>query len=222
MLMRRTASVAGLVAVAVLVGGVFQVLLWRWDLGAISVVATSQFTWVLLAFGAGWAWAGGHIGRGAAAGALTGLVLIVSYYGMQWLVDGRHAAVAQLSDSGGLAWTVAAVGGGALMGLLGGLASADARERSGPKALGIVTAALVVGAGPTLWLLVTGGDLPARGVLPAAVVFAVVGTTLLVHAVRSCGVRACLRGLAGALVLAGVALGGLWWLQVSGLLYVTF
>ena len=218
---RVTAALTGLIG-AVLVGGVSQAYLWRWGLDGLAGVTSSQFMWVLLTFGVSWGWAHGRVREGAAAGALTGLALIVSYYAMQWAVDGRHSAVAQFSGTGGLAWTLAAVGGGAVMGLFGALAGMSAPEHPRLKAVGLTMPAVVVGAGPSLWLLIGGAYLQTSNRLPAVAVFLLVAAVLLVVATRTCGPRACAHALALSIGLGGVALAGLWVLQTQGWLYLTF
>jgi hypothetical protein len=207
---------------ALLVGGVSQTFFWRWGLDGLSNVTGSQFLWVLLTFGVAWGWAEGRLGQGAAAGALTGLALIVSYYLTQWVADGRHAALSQFSKSGGTAWTVAAVGGGAVMGLCGALASMDARTHPRLKAFGITTPAVVAGAGPVLWVLAEGMFLEPARLLPAVVVFAVAGLALLVVAVRACGALAAVQALAISAAIGAGALGVLLVLQTQGWLYLTF
>ena len=207
---------------ALLVGGVSQAFLWRWGLGGLSDVLGSQFMWVLLIFGVAWGWAEGRVGQGAAAGGVTGLALIVSYYAMQWVADGRHSAVAQFSKTGGVAWTLAAMGGGAVIGLFGALASLDGRDRPRWKALGVATPAVIVGAGPVLWILTNGRYLEPSRLLSALVVFVLAGGGLLVYAVRTCGAIASLRASAVSVGLGAAALVGLLWLQTHGWLYLTF
>ena len=182
----------------------------------------SQFTWVLLTFGVAWGWAEGRLDRGAASGGLTGLGLITSYYAMQWLADGSHSAIAQFSKADGLAWTSAAVGGGAVMGLFGALASMNGRERPRRKALGVATPAVIVGVGPALWILSNSRSLEPSRLLPAAGVFVVSGILLLVYAIRTCGATASLQALAVAVGVGATALVGLLWLQFNGFLYLTF
>lgn len=219
---RRGGAVAWGLVGALLVGGVSQTLLWRWGLGGLATVTGSQFTWVLLAFGVARARAGGRVLPGTAAGGVTGLALITSYYVMQWVVDGRHSALAQLAKTGGAAWTVSAIGGGAVIGLFGGLASMDARARPTAKALGLVTPAAIVIAGPALWLLAGGGRLEAARLAPAAAVFALAGAALVLYAVRACGARAAGRAVVMSIGSGVVALAGLLWLQTHGGLYPTF
>jgi hypothetical protein len=214
---------AGLVG-ALLVGGVSQALLWRWGpvLEALGKVTGSQFMWVLLVFGVSWGWAHGRLVPGMVAGGLTGLALIATYYVSQWMVDGRHSAVAQYTKTGGVAWTLAAVAGGAVMGLFGALAGLDARDRPRLKALGLTTPALIVGGGPVVWISVNGQGLSAAGLLPALALFVVIGAALLVVTARTCGRVPSLHALVVSAALGAVALGGLLILQTHGGLYLTF
>lgn len=222
--MRRVTRRGGAVIVgllgALLVGGVSQAFLWRGDFAALADVTNSQFTWALLTFGVAWAFADGRVGAGVAAGALTGLCLITSYYALQWVAEGRHSAVAQFSKSGGEAWTVAAVCAGALMGLFGGLASLRSRERPRAKALGITTPAVIVGLGSTTWALVNREYLDLSRLVPA--VFLVVAAALFVVAVRSCGPRASGYALAVSVGTGAAAIAGLLVLETNGWLYLTF
>lgn len=218
---RGGAAALGLLG-ALLIGGVAQAFLWRWGLGGLSTVVGSQFMWVLLAFGVAWGWARGRVGQGAVAGAVTGLALIASYYAMQWVADGRHSAIAQFSKTGGVAWTLAATGGGAVIGLFGALAGMDGRERPRSKALGIATPAVILGAGPALWLLTNGRYIDPARVAPAAAVFVLAAGALLLYAVRTCGPIASVQALAISVGIGSVALGGLLWLETNGLLYLTF
>lgn len=218
---RPLAAVSGLVG-ALVVGGVAQTFLWRWGLDGVGSVVGSQFTWVLLTFAVAWAWAEGRLLPGVAAGALTGLALVVSYYATQWLVDGRHAATEQFTDTGGLAWTVAAVGGGAVMGILGAMAGQARPSRARWRAVGITTPAVLVGAGPLLWLATQAEHLQVARVLWAAVVFGLVALALLAVAVRVCGPVASLQGLVVSAALGLAALGALLVLQTGGWLYLTF
>ena len=207
---------------ALLVGGVSQAFLWRWGLGGLGNLTDSQFMWALFTFGVGWGWAEGRVGQGAFAGGVTGLALIASYYAMQWLADGPHSATAQFSKSGGLTWTLAAMGGGALMGLFGGLASTSRHERPRLKALGLATPAVIVGVGPGLWILTSYRYSEPSRLLPTAVVFLLVGVVLLVCAVRMCGPSRAIQALAVSTGIGAVALSGLLWLQVHRWLYLTF
>ena len=219
---RRGGAVALGLLGALLIGGVSQAFLWRWGLSGLSYVAGSQFMWVLLAFGVAWGWAEGRVDHGAAAGGVTGLALIASYYAMQWVADGRHSALAQFSKSGGVEWTSAAVGGGAVIGLFGALASMNGRERPRLKALGVATPAVIVGVGPVLWLLTNGEYLGPSGLIPAAGVFVLAGGVLLLYAVRTCGPIASIQALLVSVGIGATALAGLLWLQTHWWLYLTF
>lgn len=220
---RGNAVAAGMVG-ALLVGGVSQTLLWRWGPGldGLADVTGSQFMWVLLTFGVAWGWAGGRLVPGVVAGGLTGLALIANYYAMQWVVDGQHSAVAQFTKTGGVAWTLAAVGGGGVMGVFGALAGLDGRDRPRLKALGFATPALIVGGGPPLWIWVNGQYLNVPGLLPAVAVFVFIGAASLVVTARTCGRVACLHALALSAGFGTVGLGGLLILQTHGWLYLTF
>lgn len=218
---RGGAAALGLLG-ALLIGGASQAFLWRSGLGAVADVTNSQFMWVLLTFGAAWAYADGRVAPGVAAGSLTGLALIASYYAFQWVADGRHSALAQFSKTGGVAWTLAAVGGGALMGVFGGLASLQARERPRMKAQGITTPAVIVGVGPAAWILVNNEHLDVSRLAPAVTVFLLVGAALFLVAVRTCGPAASLQALAVSVGLGAAALAGLLVLETTGWLYLTF
>jgi hypothetical protein len=207
---------------AVLVGGVSQAFVHRTALGSVASVTDSQFLWALLVFGVAWACAEGRIGPGMVAGGLTGLALIASYYIVQWLAEGRHAAVSQFSDARGVAWTIAAVAGGVIMGLFGGLAGVDARRRPRTKALGMTTPGVVVGLGPLVWVLVDHDRLGVTGVLAAVLVFALVGTALFVAAIRMCGPAASLQAAAISIAIGALAVTALLVLETSGWLYLTF
>lgn len=218
---RRGVVIVGVLG-ALLIGGVSQAFLWRWGLSGVSNVTDSQFAWVLLSFGIAWGWAEGRVGRGVCAGAATGLALIVSYYLMQAVADGRYSAVTQFSRSDGIVWAVAAVGGGALMGLFGALASLGGQDRPLRKAVGIATPAVIVGAGPVVWIATHGQSLELSRLLSAAAVFLLVGAGLLVYALRTCGPRAFIQALAVSIGISATALAGLLWLQTHGWLYLTF
>ncbi|MGH2398932.1 MAG: hypothetical protein ACRDF6_03730 [bacterium] len=219
---RRGGAVALGLLGALLIGGVSQAFLWRWGLDGVWNVAGSQFMWVLLAFGVAWGWAEGRIEQGAAAGGVTGLALIASYYGGQWVADGRHSALAQFSKTGGAEWTLAAIGGGAVIGLFGAFAGMHGRERPTLKALGIAAPAVIVGVGPAVWLLVNGDYLSPSRLIPAAGVFALAGAAMLLYTVRTCGPIASLQALAISVGIGTTALAGLLWLQTQGWLYLTF
>lgn len=213
-------AVTGLLG-AVFVGGISQTFLWRWGLEDVGSVTGSQFMWVLLAFGVSWAWARGRLAPGVAAGAVTGLALISSYYATQWLADGQHAATAQFSGTGGLAWSLSAILGGAVLGVLGALAGVDDPSMARWKAVGITTPAVVVGVGPLLWLVSQGDHLQVTRLLVAAGVFGLVAAVLVLVAIRACGPVASLQGMAVSVGLGLAALGGLLVLQTGGWLYLT-
>jgi hypothetical protein len=219
---RRTGAAALGLLGALLIGGISQTFLWRWGLGGLTNVTGSQFMWVLLAFGVAWGWAEGRLVHGAAAGGVPGLALIASYYATQWVADGRHSAVAQFTKTGGIAWTLAATGGGAVIGLFGALASMNGRERPTLKALGVATPAVVVGVGPALWILATGDSLRASGLIPVLGVCVLAGGVLLWYAVRTCGPAASIRALPVSVGIGATALAALLWLQTHGWLYLTF
>jgi hypothetical protein len=178
--------------------------------------------WVLLAFSVAWGWAEGRVALGAAAGGMTGLALIASYYAMQWVADGRHSALAQFFKTGGVEWTLAAIGGGAVIGLFGALASMNGRERPRLKALGVATPAVIVGVGPALWILTNGHSLDPSRLIPAAAVFVLAAGALLLYALRTCGPIASIQALAISVGIGAIALAGLLWLQTHGWLYLTF
>lgn len=218
---RALVVVLGLLG-ALVVGGVSQTLMWRWGLDVLSVVTGSQFTWVLLIFGISWAWAEGRLVAGLAAGATTGLALIASYYVVQWLVDGRHAAVSQFVDARGAAWLLATLAGGAFIGVFGALAGRDARGQPVHKAVGLTLPGLVAAAGPVVWLATNSEYLEPARLGIAAGVLVLVGIGLVAVAVRTCGVRAAARGLAVSAAIGAAALVGLLTLQTQGWLYLTF
>lgn len=219
---RRPAAVLCGLAGALLSGGVAQTLLWRWGMSPLGDLLGSQFTWVLLTFAVSWAWAKGKLAPGIAAGALTGLALIASYYATQWLVDGPHAAAAQFTKSGGLAWTLAAVAGGAAMGLFGALAGADPGRTPRRKASGLATPALIVGAGAPLWMLLFHQHMDASTLAPAVAVFVLAGAALLVWTAFTCGLVPGIQGTAVSLTLGSAALLALVALEMHGWLYLTF
>jgi hypothetical protein len=206
---------------AFLVGGVGQAVVWRWDIDWLTAVSGSQFLWVLLCFFVAWAWSLGRLLPGAAAGAITGLMLIVSYYVVQWLLDGRHAAVAQFTESRGLAWTGASVVGGAAVGLLGALAAASASTTPRRKAFGLVSAALIMGLGPAAWLTLTAERAQRDGASIAAAIFVCVAVGLLWVALRRCGLAHTIRGGIPAVAVTVALLVTLLVLQRS-VLYMTF
>jgi hypothetical protein len=109
-----------------------------------------------------------------------------------------------------------------LIGVLGALASLDIRERTRLKAFGVVTPAVIVGAGPALWMMTNGAYLDVSDLLPATLVFAVVACALLAYAVRACGPVASAQAVAMSVGVGASALVGLLWLQTHGWLYLTF
>jgi hypothetical protein len=153
---------------------------------------------------------------------LTGLALMSSYYLMQWVVDGRYSATSQFVQARGLGWTAAAVVGGAVVGVFGAFAGVSGGRRPRLKALGVVTPAVVVGCGPTLWILIHPENLEPSRLAPAALVFALAGAALLVYAVRTCGLAASVQAGVVSVGIAAAALVGLLWLQTHGWLYLTF
>jgi hypothetical protein len=207
---------------ALLVGGVSQTFLWRWGYEGLASVTGSQFMWMLLTFGVSWVWAGGRLRQGVAAGGLTGLALIASYYAMQWVADGRHSAVAQFAKTGGVAWTLAAVGGGAVMGIFGALAGMEARVQPRLKASGMTTPAVIAAVGPPLWIWATSEYLDAARLLPAVATFVLVSAVLLLVSLRTCGAMACMHALALSTAVGAAALVALLVLQTQGWLYLTF
>ena len=217
---RRTALIS-VAAGAVLLGGVTQAYAWRWGMEPLAKVVNTQFAWTLLCFVAAWGWARGRVLSGMAAGALTGLGLIASFYLLQWLASGWHAAESQFVHSSGPAWVIASVGGGAVIGILGALASCSPQERPIHKALGLSTAALIVGLGPLTWFVINGESLHRDWNWVATGFYGTVGLILLTLALRLCGISSFLRGLALAAVGSAAALGSLLILQ-STVLYTTF
>jgi hypothetical protein len=218
---RRVAVIPGAALGAVLLGGAAQTYVWRWGAEGLTAVTNSQFGWALLCFLVAWAWAQGRVSSGMIAGLLTGLGLIVSYYCVQWLADGRHAAVSQFTGTYGIAWTVAAMGGGALVGGLGALAGASAERQPTRKALGLATAALVVGLGPLVWFWADGDVLHDDGIWIAITCYGATGLLLGVFALWKCGIAPFLRGLCLAVLASSAALASLLVLQAT-LLYTTF
>lgn len=215
------ALTAGAALCAVLIGGVAQTYAWRWGVEPVTKVTNTQFAWMLLCFAVGWAWAGGRMWSGIVAGGLTGLGLIGSYYCVQWLADGWHSAASQFSGTYGLAWTVAATGGGAMVGGMGALAGSSAEVQPTRKALGLSTAALIVGLGPLVWFITSGQALHKDGIWVAIVFYGAVGVLLATLALRKCGIASFLRGLGLGAIASSVALAGLLVLQ-STVLYTTF
>lgn len=168
-----------------------------------------------------WPLTGRRVGLIAAAGGLTGLGLIVSYYCLQWQADGWHSAEAQFTQSAGIAWVAASVVGGALIGGLGAWAGCSAQDRPIRKALGLSTAGLVLGLGPILWFVFNGEVVREDWNWVVVAFYATVGSALGLLALLRCGTAPFLRGLALAAVSTVAALGALLALQ-STVLYTTF
>lgn len=218
---RRKGVIAAATGGAVLIGGVAQTYAWRWGIEPLTKVTNTQFAWTLLCFVVAWAWAQGRLRSGMVAGGLTGFGLIASYYSLQWLADGWHAAESQFTHSSGPAWVIASAGCGAVIGCLGTLASVPAAEHPTLKALGLSTMGLVLALGPLLWSVLNDGALREDWNWAAPAFYATVGLSLGTLALRRCGVPAFLRGLGLATVGTAAALGSLLVLQ-STLLYTTF
>jgi hypothetical protein len=81
---------------------------------------------------------------------------------------------------------------------------------------------VIVGCGPTLWIVTHSQNLEPSRLGPAAAVFVLAGASLLVYAVRTCGLAASARAVAVSVGIAAPALVGLLWLQTHGWLYLTF
>lgn len=217
--MRRALGPALVLVAAFVIGGVAQAWFWRLDLDPLTAPLSSQFAWAVVLFAAGWvapqrtAWA-------VIAGAVTGAVLIGSYYLCQALADGARSATDQFADSRGPAWVAASVIVGAALGLLGGW-SARTPERPVRGAFALLTTGVALACGPLLLVALYGEHLPAtaRVVIPA--VYACIGIALAAHAVRRVPRAALLRGAAGA-VVAGAAGLGLLVLLMTRVLYRTF
>jgi hypothetical protein len=217
----RIALLAGAALCAILIGGVAQTYVWRWGLDGVTKVTNTQFAWALLCFVVALAWAQGRVSWGMVAGGLTGLGLISSYYGVQWFADGWHSAASQFAGTYGFAWTVAATGGGALVGVLGGLAGSSAEVHPTRKAVGLSTTALLVGLGPLAWFKINGDLLHQDGIWVAITFYGTVGAGLVAFAFWECGVAPFLRGLFLGALTALVTLAGLLVLQGT-VLYTTF
>lgn len=218
---RRTALIAGAALCAVLIGGVAQTYVWRWGPEGVTKVTNSQFAWAFLCFVVALASARGRVSAGMIAGGLTGLGLIGSYYCVQWFADGWHSAASQFTGTYGFAWTVGATGGGAMVGVLGAFAGSSAEVQPTRKALGLSTAALLVGLGPLAWYLINGDVLNEDGIGVAIGFYGLVGLLLAVFALWKCGIAPFLRGLALGALTSSVALAVLVVLQGT-VLYTTF
>lgn len=206
---------------AVFIGGVAQTYAWRWGVDGVTKVTNSQFAWMLLCFLVALGWARGRVSSGMVAGALAGLGLIASYYCVQWFADGWHSAASQFGDTYGLAWTLSATGGGALIGSVGALAGSSAEVQPTRKAFGLSTAALVVGLGPLGWFMTNGDVLHKDGIWVAIAFYGAVGLLLGLLALWKCGIASFMRGLAWGTAACSVVLAGLLVLQ-STVLYTTF
>lgn len=206
---------------ATMIGGFAQTILWRWDIDILTYITNSQFLWVLLCFSVSWLWARGSIVGGILAGAITGLALIASYYLFQWLIDGWDAATSQFLGTRGIWWLLAAMGGGGLVGLLGGMSSLSVSQYPVRKMFGILTAALLVGAGPIAVLTFHGNVLDHEGIWVAALFFGMVGGLLAIIALNVGGIKAFLRGCLVSALVAAILLIGLLVAEQT-FLYVTF
>jgi hypothetical protein len=204
---------------AVLVGGVAQAWLWRLGVEPLTAVVNTQFAWACILYAAGWA-APRRTTAAAAAGALTGAVLIGSYYLCQALADGPRSAVDQFTDGRGPAWVLATIAVGAVLGVLGGW-SARTRDRPVRASTALLTMALALVAGPLLLVGLYGDGVSptARVVVPAA--YGLTGLALVAHAVRRVPGAALARGAAAAAVAGAVGLGVLV-LLMTRVLYRTF
>lgn len=204
---------------AVLVGGVAQAWLWRLGIEPLTAVLNTQFAWACLLYAAGWA-APRRTGWSALAGAVTGVVLIGSYYLCQALADGARSATDQFTDARGPAWVVATVGVGTVLGVLGGW-SARTTDRPVRAGFGLLTMAAALVLGPVLLVGLYGGDVPTISRLVVPAVYGVLGLALAVHAVRRVP-RDCLARGAAAAVVAGAAGLGVLVLLMTRVLYRTF
>ncbi|HSX69066.1 hypothetical protein [Nocardioides sp.] len=212
-------ALALVLVVAFVIGGVVQAWLWRLDVEVLTAPLSSQFAWAVVLYAAGWV-AARRTTWAVAAGALTGAVLIGSYYLCQALASGPGSATDQFTKSRGPAWVAATILVGAGLGLLGGW-SARTRERPVRGAFALLTMGVALAGGPVLLVALYGEHLPgtARVVIP--VVYACAGIALVLHAVRRVPAPA-LRRAAGAAAVAGAAGLGLLVLLMTRVLYRTF
>jgi MFS family permease len=218
----RRRSLLVVLLLAVLVGGVAQAWAWRLDVPVVPAILNTQFAWASLLYAAGWVTgrtraAHGAI-AGALAGALTGCVLIGSYYLFQAVADGQGSAADQFTDSRGVAWVVATIGVGAVLGALGSWAALT-RERPRLAAFSLLTMALFLMAGPTGLVVFLAQASVDR--LAVVVIYGLLGAALAAFALRRTGRRPALVGGAGAVlaVLAGVVV---LVVLLRTVLYVTF
>ncbi len=212
-------ALALVLAAAFVVGGVAQAWFWRLDLDVVTAPLSSQFAWAVVLYAAGWV-APRRTSSAVLAGAVTGAVLIGSYYLCQALADGARSAIDQFADSRGPAWVAASVLVGAALGLLGGW-SARTSERPVRGACALLTMAAALGAGPLLLVALYGEHLPATARIVIPVVYAMIGLGLVLHAVRRVPRAALARAAAGAAFASAVGLGVLV-LLMTRVLYRTF
>lgn len=215
---RRVALLLVLVA-AFLIGGVAQAWLWRLDVEVLTAPLSSQFAWAVVLFAAGWV-APRRTGWAVTAGAVTGAVLIGSYYLCQALADGAGSATDQFTKSRGPAWVLASILVGAALGLLGGW-SVRTQERPVRGGFALLTMALALGCGPVLLVALYGEHLPATARVVIPVVYACVGLGLVGLAIRRVP-RPALQRAAAAAALAGVVGLGVLVLLMTRVLYQTF
>jgi hypothetical protein len=218
--MSRRPALTACLLVAFLVGGVGQAWLWRLGVEPLSAVVNSQFAWALILYLAGWVAGSTRLGHGTLAGALTGSVLIGSYYLCQALADGPGSAVSQFTKSHGPAWVIATMLVGGVLGLLGA-GTAQTVRRPVVGSFASVTIALFLLSGPTALVMLYGAQFLAvdRVAVPAA--FGTVGVLLAVLAIRRAPGWAVLRG--GILALGACVAGvGILSLLMTRVLYLTF
>jgi hypothetical protein len=204
---------------AFLVGGVAQAWLWRLGIEPLTAVVNTQFAWATVVYAAGWA-APRRTRRAALAGAAAGAVLIGRYYLCQALADGTGSATAQFAKSRGVAWVVATVAVGMVLGVLGGW-SARTRDRPVRAGFALLTMAAALVLGPLLLVGLYGGDVVAASRVVVPVVYGAIGLALTLHAVRRVP-RHCLARGGAAAVVAGAAGLGLLVLLMTRVLYRTF
>lgn len=204
---------------AFLVGGVAQAWLWRLGVEPLTAVVNTQFAWAVILYAAGWA-APRRTRWAALTGAVTGAVLIGGYYLCQALADGTGSATAQFAKSHGVAWVVATIAVGIVLGVLGGW-SARAGDRPVRAAFALFTMAAALVLGPLLLVGLYGGEVSATSRLVVPVAYGVIGVALALHAVRRVPCHYLARGAAAALVASAAGLGVLV-LLMTRVLYRTF